>query len=31
MQNPIFLGCPVVVSDNKVRLGRPPEAILEII
>ena len=31
INNPILIERPIVISNDKVRLGRPPEAVLEII
>lgn len=31
VENPILIERPIVVSDGKVALGRPPEAVLEIL
>lgn len=31
VENPILIERPIVVSDGKVALGRPPESVLEIL
>lgn len=31
VENPILIERPIVVTDGKVALGRPPEAVLEIL
>ena len=31
INNPTLIERPIVISNDKVRLGRPPEAVLEII